>query len=290
MKILLAYDGSAGAEEALALAGSLPWPSGSRIRVVAAVEPAVLLAAPPLQLGALLAAPELDADIMALHRAQVDEAVRMLSRDGLQAEGAVLPGRSGTVLVAEATRLEADLVIVGSRGYGPLASLVLGSVSAEVVDLAPCPVLVARTPRLTGLVLATDGSEAASDAERVLATWEVFEHLPMRVVSVAHVDAAWHSGIAPTLHGEAVRAYREELARARGERERIAEEAAARLRAAGRTADATVRSGDAAAEIVAEVAERGADLVVIGSRGRTGVTRIVLGSVARNVLHGSEAR
>jgi nucleotide-binding universal stress UspA family protein len=47
--------------------------------------------------------------------------------------------------------------------------------------------------------------------------------------------------------------------------------------------------GDAAAEIVAEAESWGADLVVMGSRGRTGLTRILLGSVARNVLQGSRS-
>jgi nucleotide-binding universal stress UspA family protein len=47
--------------------------------------------------------------------------------------------------------------------------------------------------------------------------------------------------------------------------------------------------GDAAAEIVEEASSWPADLVVLGSRGLTGLTRIVLGSVARNVLQGSQS-
>ncbi len=47
--------------------------------------------------------------------------------------------------------------------------------------------------------------------------------------------------------------------------------------------------GDAAAEIIPVAQESGADLVVVGSRGQTGLKRIVLRSVARNVLVGSDA-
>jgi len=50
-----------------------------------------------------------------------------------------------------------------------------------------------------------------------------------------------------------------------------------------------MRDGDAAGEIVAVAEQRGADLVVPGSRGRTGMTRLLLGSVARNVLSASPA-
>ena len=49
------------------------------------------------------------------------------------------------------------------------------------------------------------------------------------------------------------------------------------------------RTGDAAAEILTAATEWQADLVVVGSRGQTGLTRILLGSVARNVVHGSTA-
>ena len=44
-----------------------------------------------------------------------------------------------------------------------------------------------------------------------------------------------------------------------------------------------------AGEIIAAAEKRGADLIVLGSRGRTGLTRLLLGSVARNVLSGSTA-
>jgi nucleotide-binding universal stress UspA family protein len=61
------------------------------------------------------------------------------------------------------------------------------------------------------------------------------------------------------------------------------------LRESGRLAEALVRRGDPAAEIVALAEERRADLVVLGSRGRSALAEIVLGSVARNVLAGSKA-
>jgi nucleotide-binding universal stress UspA family protein len=109
------------------------------------------------------------------------------------------------------------------------------------------------------------------------------------VVSVADVVEPWHTGIAPTMYRQVVEAHAQDLAEAQAEHTRIAEEATSRLRASERQAEAAMRTGDAAAEIISAIAELGADLVVIGSRGRTGLSRVVLGSVARNVLQGSTA-
>ena len=180
-------------------------------------------------------------------------------------------------------------MICGSRGHGTISRLLLGSVSAEVVDHAPCPVLISRTPAIARVLFATDGSVPSAAAETILSTWPIFERLPIHVVSVADVVQAWHTGIAPTMYRHVIEAHAKDLAEASAEHTRIAEETTERLQAHARHAEASMRTGDAAAEVIAAAADVGADLVVIGSRGRTGLARAVLGSVARNVLHGSNA-
>ena len=139
------------------------------------------------------------------------------------------------------------------------------------------------------MIFATDGSVPSAAAEAVLSTWPIFERLPIHVVSVADVAEPWHTGIAPTMYRQVIEAHATDLAEAKAEHTRIAEDMTARLRALGRQAEAAVRNGDAAAEIIAAAAEVHAGLVVIGSRGRTGLASAMLGSVARNVLHGSAA-
>jgi nucleotide-binding universal stress UspA family protein len=91
------------------------------------------------------------------------------------------------------------------------------------------------------------------------------------------------------MYGQVMDAYARDLAEAEEEHARLAAESVAALTAAGREATARTSTGDAAAEIIAAAGEWKADLIVLGSRGRTGLTRLLLGSVARNVLHGSEA-
>jgi nucleotide-binding universal stress UspA family protein len=64
--------------------------------------------------------------------------------DELRAQPIFKRGDPGTVLLAQAEQ-GIDLMVIGSRGYGPVKAALLGGVSARVVTEAPCPVLV--TPR-----------------------------------------------------------------------------------------------------------------------------------------------
>jgi nucleotide-binding universal stress UspA family protein len=289
MRVLIAYDGSPGAEQSLRLADSIDWPADSTIRIASVIEPTLSFVGAPMAGGFDIPPPEVDAEITAYQQEQVTKAAQSLRSDDRTVEGIVLRGRPATALVDEATRFGADLVMGGSRGHGTISRLLLGSVSAEVVDHAPCPILVSRTQSISRVIFAADGSAPSAAAETLLSTWPIFEHLPIDVVSVAEVVEPWHTGIAPTMYRQVLEAHTQDLAEAGAEHTRIADEATARLRAVGRQAEATLRKGDAAAEIIAAVADLGADLVVIGSRGRTGLTSVVLGSVARNVLHGSTA-
>ncbi|HEX5949922.1 MAG TPA: universal stress protein [Actinomycetota bacterium] len=287
---MLAYDASPGAEEAVSLLTTMPWPPGSAVRVVTVVEPsAAMVPAAPFVPARLVPSPEMEAQVLEHLKAELARAVGLLRASGLDSDGEVLRGRPATVLVDEANRFAADLIVAGSRGHGPIASLVLGSVSAELVDHAPCPVLVARRPAAQRVLFASDGSLSASDAEEVLARWPIFDGTTMRVVSVTEVVRPWHTGLAPTTYRQAVEAYGEDLEAAKREHWVVARGAASRLELGGGSVDATVRVGDAAAEILEEASTWRADLIVLGSRGLTGLSRLLLGSVARNVLQGTES-
>ena len=60
----------------------------------------------------------------------------------MQCDGEIVEGPAAVVLLHAATG--ADLIVVGNRGRGEIKSLLLGSVSHQVVHHAPCPVLVVR--------------------------------------------------------------------------------------------------------------------------------------------------
>jgi nucleotide-binding universal stress UspA family protein len=80
-------------------------------------------------------------------QAQVDDAVDELTRAGIKAHGVVrstIYGYAAREIVEDAKTLDVSVIIMGSRGRGDLAGLVLGSTAHKVIHLADRPVLVVR--------------------------------------------------------------------------------------------------------------------------------------------------
>jgi nucleotide-binding universal stress UspA family protein len=152
-----------------------------------------------------------------------------------------------------------------------------------VATHATAPVLVARSARVHRLLVATDGSPSVACIPTALERWGVFRGVPADVVSVSIPDSPTFELVVGlyTLGNERLAAKRRDL---REGYRTDAESMAARLGAMGIPATAHVRTGDPAHEIVAAAGELGADLVITGHRGLSGIDRLLLGSVARNVL------
>lgn len=122
---------------------------------------------------------------------------------------------------------------------------------------------------VTKFLLATDGSEHAQDAAQLLASLPLAPGTQIRVVLVVDPSVEARLDMDPEDHRKQVLA--------------IAERTAASLRREGVEATARVLAGDADHQIILEADEWKPDLLVIGSRGLTGLAGFVLGSVARNV-------
>jgi nucleotide-binding universal stress UspA family protein len=281
MRILLALDGSTGATTARALVAGHTWPPGTVVEAVRVVEPIVDAIAGP---GFVVDLPAEEILDVASFRKVLDEEVEPLRAAGLAVEPIVEIGRPASVLLDRARTGKADLVVVGSRGRGPIATMLLGSVSAEVATHASCPVLVARGTSLRRVMLALDGSpEAARVLEEALRS-PLLAGTHVSVVSVAPSRIPSAGAMLAGGYGVPMGWYEESVASVRASLESAAQEAAARFAAAGIDASWSILEGDPAATLI-EAAERGSmDLVVVGTHGRTGLVRLVLGSVARNVL------
>ncbi len=285
MRILLAVDGSVSSDRATELVASSALPAGSLVRVVCVQRPytdvlALAWASAP---GPGPRETEEEADTRH-HREAIDHAERTLDRTGAKVEGFLLRGRPASAIVDEARSMQADLVVVGSRGHSTIATMVLGSTASEVVDHAPCPVLVARGNALGTIAFADDGSNSARTAEGVLAGWPIFAHLPVTVLTVAETAVPVAAGFTPGLYDQVLASYTHSVDEAREQVRIEADTAAGRLGGLGMDAQPVVLEGDAAGEIVRFATERGIGTLVMGTRGHTGLARLLLGSVARNVL------
>jgi nucleotide-binding universal stress UspA family protein len=286
MRILLAVDGSAPSDRAVSLVASLQLPADSLVRVIAVQAPYTdALAMTWAAMGDAGTNLETEEEASARsHREAVARAEARLLRDGLTVEGFLVHGRPGSSIADEATALGADLVVVGSRGHGTIATMVLGSTASEVVDHAPCPVLVARTEQLGPVVFADDGSHSARTAEMAFTDWPLFKSQHVTVLTVAELALPVSAGFTPGMYDQALEAYTRSADETRHETQQEAADEAHRLVDAGLAADAVALEGDPAAEILRYAAERGVRTIVVGTRGHTGLARLILGSVARNVL------
>ena len=284
MRVLFATDGSRSADRARDLVARLPWPDGTRFCVVAALEPRGELFGAPWLTAAPAEIDSVESKLLRHADVTLDDAERTLGGPSRTVERLTLRGRPASAIVEEARAWAADLVVLGSRGHGPIASMVLGSVSAEVVDQAPCPVLVVRDAEIASVVFAEDGSPGAARAARVLRTWPIFHDLPVDVVSVAETAVPWNAGMAAGLYDEVMASYVHDVDAAREGTRALAHRSANQLQLAGIAAVPHLLEGDPAQEIVEFARARPHSLVVVGTRGHGGIARLVLGSVARNVL------
>lgn len=286
MRILLAIDGSVSSDRATELVSSLALPTESTIRVVAVQQPyadALALSWAAVGDASGNTESEEEADARRLREA-IQRAEIVLKRPGLTIDGFLVRGRPASAIVDEGGAMEADLIVMGSRGHGTIATMVLGSTASEVVDHASCPVLVARGATIGDVAFADDGSKSARTAEGVLTRWPLFADRTISVVMVAEIAIPVAAGFTPGLYDQVLESYTRSADEARLESRQEASGAAQRLEEAGLHATPIALEGDAAAEILRFAVERRVGTIVMGTRGHTGLARLLLGSVARNVL------
>lgn len=263
-RLLLAYDGSTGAQPALEWARELAKAHGASVAVAA-------VHAPPQVDVELVGAYgwwprylEEHARVQESLREAVDRAAETLRAEGIEAKPFLRQGRPVAELARLAEREGADLVVLGSHGRGPLGRAMLGSVGGAILDRVEASVLVARTPpRPAHVLVAVDGSHTSRRA-LALALRQASETGATLVVQhvLEHPDAS------PPPEGF-LKSVVERL----------------QLPAAPPRVRYVLDVGRPAARIVDRAQEEGCGLVVMGSRGLGSFVGTLLGSVSRRVVH-----
>ena len=188
-------------------------------------------------------------------------------------------GSPAEVIVATAEEQQADLIVMGARGLGPIKERLLGSVSHRILTLAPCATLIVNGPvkAMKNILLPLQGLSDAEAAIRFLQLNPFHDPVEITLLTVLpSTQPPW-----PVDAAAAEKLEKQALQSARDYIDGVAE----RLRAIGYQARGIAVLGTPSAMILQEAAKLRSDLILMGTRGRQGITRFVLGSVSHAVLH-----
>lgn len=278
MKVLVAIDHSPSADLVLQAATTGPWPTGTTCCVFNVVD---LLRFERLR--GLIEQASRESERL------VTEGVKQIHEAGYEGFSKTACGYPRSDIACFAKEWGADLILVGSHGHGPIGRFLLGSIAQAVLRAAPCSVEIVRTPPTSRAVprkvlLATDGSDCSVGAAQAVAaeTWpqgSVFNLLSVEESLIVGGETAYPNSLI------------EELIAIAQDRARSAvEQAKDILQRAGLTVDdaSPVPPGEPRSVILDKAKKWGVDLIVLGSHGRRGLDRLLVGSVSEAVaVHAS---
>jgi universal stress protein E len=257
-KVLLATDGSEFSQGAIRLALALAGKCGARLIAMSTVitNDEIDTVAPQL-----IEKAERDAkfhlDSIKTEAANTNIVFEALIRHG---------DEPSSEIVSAAEDTGADIVVMGRRGRRGLARWMVGDATAKVIGHVRCSVLVApRAAQMPQkrLLVATDGSRYSDAAALAAGNLARRCHLPLTVLSVTR-----------DIHNE----------QRRTEARTTVDRVTALLAKEGISVEGVVAHGKPEEVIVGTAAEKGADLIIVGSHGRTGLQKVMLGSISERVI------
>jgi nucleotide-binding universal stress UspA family protein len=276
LAILCAVSASARAARVAKAARRLAAALDASVVLTHVFDPMMVPAAPTRDLGRLLTTEE------------IEEHERGLALDALADASDPGAGVPETIVLAEGEPLaellrlqqahDARLLVTGSAARSSVERILQGSISADLVRQAPCPVVIVtddmRLPDPGPVVAGFDGSEDSLRAARHAAA---FAAALRQELVLVHVVAPGETGVRPD----------EELARELDEAARACT-AAATPEPGEPSFEVVVAHGDPSELLIEAADARGASLVVVGNRGRGALTAAILGSVSAGVVRRSD--
>ncbi len=275
--ILFATDFSESSEQAQAVAVSIAAAFGARLHFFHAFEAREI----PHAISRALAPASFKSDLEAARTASAERLEAALARAKGEVDcGAAFLGDvpAPAAIAARAEAVDADLIVVGSQGHTGIQHLLLGSVAEATVRHAPCSVLTARGSFGAGgpVVVGTDFSAAASQA---LGEACVIADRLGADLHIVHAATPVTPMVGPYGGVLWVDYYDQILEAAEAA---LAEEAES-CQIVGQVTTEVLSTNPQIAlnQVAARIQAR---LIVVGSRGLTGVKHLLLGSVAERTL------
>jgi nucleotide-binding universal stress UspA family protein len=278
--ILVATDFSDTAEAAIAWAIEIARPHRARIRLVHGL---MMPIAVPDYLPT--APPDFGDELRRAALARLDESAGKVAAAGVEADVDLRVGIPSQVILEAQKETAPDLIVIGTSGITGLTHLLLGSTAERVVQRATCPVLTIHPDDaghhrpIRTVVVPTDFSE---DAGRALVTANALLRRLERDLRLVLVHA-YHLPIEYTAYGPIPTSvnYLHDVG---ADAEAKLGELAAEFAGEGLAVDTVCREGYAPDVIVAEATARNADLIAMGTHGRSGLAHLLLGSTAERVV------
>jgi len=289
MKVLLAVDGSAHALAACRYLTAFPLPQPLQVEILTVVNPPEVI---------LSAQSELWYPQFLDHQEEIGREALASSRQTiahLSADIAThqMMGHVGYSIVERAAAEKFDLVVVAAKGHSAIERVLLGSVSDYVATHSPCSVLVVRPELTDSEDSASVSTDNVSIEDGVVCVDErdvseaMMKHLCQYAwTSQHHLTAVTASVKLEVFREDILASTMEEAARRRSVAKRCADAAAGRLTQCGATASGASVEVEHIGHGLMQFAERNkSDLVVVGDSGRGLISRVLLGSTSRYVLH-----
>lgn len=283
--ILVAVDGSVPSSGALDFALHRAKANGGELSIAYALNRGAIVARACGPYGAI--------DPYPLVKAVEEEAAAILAsasaraaQEGVEATAILLDGPAASQLLNCAIHRAADAIVIGTHGRSGLSRLAFGSVAEGVLRASGVPTFVVPedavvTTGLRTVLVAVDGSDASIDA--ACYALEIAAAERAEVVFCAVVDpqvVRWSR----TEYGYDPEHFITEM---NHEAVALLDRTMADAEPYGVVTRPQLRYGKACREILEAAKDVGADLIVIGTHGRSGLGRLFLGSVAESVLRRS---
>lgn len=284
MKVLVPIEGSKYSQAALEAVINRSWPDGTEIRLLNVIRPVeMLIPLPDSQHSKVQQHEDIKATRELLHDIAGDISPRL---SNCTIDTLVLVGHVQESIVQHAKEWSTDLIVVGFHGRKGIDLMLLGSVSRAVLEHAPCPVLTVRfqadeqeTSDFLRVLIAVDGSSFSKAAVEWVASQRWKDETRFKLVMAVPLINETYTSEAS--HSQKLLSEWEAGKIAAME---LVEDLATKLeeRIGDRTG-AEVQEGDPRQIVLEKASQFHADLIILGSHGRTGLTRFLLGSVSQAV-------
>ncbi|MEW5766540.1 MAG: universal stress protein [bacterium] len=267
-KILVAIDGSLTSLHALEEFFKLAQNEGNRITVVSVIPPYI---------GdlALVAVGDIIAAIKKPWEEALKKAQELADKHKVLIKTVCEEGEPYERIIDLAQAENCDLIVMGRRGLKRLERVLLGSVTARVIGYSPIDVLVVTKDTFVGwqrILLATDGSKYSEPATRRAIDLASSYGGEIKVISVVDVP--------PEFYAESPKTVDELITKTKGYVEAVKRNA----EGVGVSTESFVREGESY-KVIADMAEQlKVNIIVMGSHGRTGLERLLMGSVTEKVI------